>query len=144
MAEPTTWQLLGDVEACLQRITVANGFRTDAGLAVTREPSRVPESESAVIGLALGRLEPPDQPGLARTHRKASIAIVGKIAVDSTNDQARLHDLLDDITRAIDGQAARFGAGRALPTFVSASPIEPEPGVKWLGLTVIYSAHVLR
>lgn len=144
MAEPTTWQLLGDMETCLQRITTANGFRTDAGHAVTREPARVPESESAVIGLALGRLEPPDNPGLARTHRKASVAIVGKIAVDDTEQQAPLHDLLDDITKAIDAQPGRFGAGRSQPIFVSATPIEPEAGVKWLGVTVIYSAHVLR
>ncbi len=144
MAEPTTWQLLGDFETCLQRITTANGFHTNAGLAVTREPSRVPDSGAAVIAVALGRLDPPDQPGLARTHRKASVLIVAKVAVDDPDDQARLHDLLADITRALDGQAASFGAGRSSPSFVSATPIPPEAGVKWLGLSVIYSAHVLR
>lgn len=144
MAEPTTWQLIGDFEACLQRITVANGFRTDAGLAVTREPSRVPDSDAAVIGLGLGRLDPPDDVRLSRTHRKASIVVVGKVAVDSSDDQARLHDLLDDITRALDRQAASFGQGRSAPVFVSATPIDPEPGVAWLGVRAIYTAHVVR
>lgn len=144
MAEPTTWQLLGDFETCLQRITVANGFRTDAGLAVTREPSRVPDAGDAVVAIALGRLDPPDQPGLVRTHRRVSVLIVAKVAVDDPDDQARLHDLLADITQALDGQASSFGAGRSAPVFVSATPIPPENGVKWLGLSIVYSAHVLR
>ena len=144
MAESVTWQLLGDVEACLQRITVANGYRTNAGLAVTLEPSRVPDTGDAVIAVALGRLDPPDQPALARTHRKVSVLIVAKVAVDDPDDQARLHDLLADITAALDGQASSFGPGRSAPVFVSATPIPPEAGVKWLGLSVIYSAHVLR
>lgn len=144
MAEPLTWLLLGDFETCLKRITVANGFRTNAGLIVTREPSRVPDTGQAVIGLVLGQLDPPAQRELARTHWQVTVAVVGKIAVENNDDQAQTHALLDDITRCFNGQQATFGSGRTFPTFVSATPLPPEAGVKWLGVRVLYTAHVLR
>lgn len=140
MAELRTWQLLADVEACLAQITVANGFHTDAGQNVTREPEQIPEDSGAVLAVVLEGLAPATQPGISRTHRLATVAIVGKLA---GRDQERLHQLIQDIELSLLDKTTGFGPGRSSPTFVSATPIPPAEGIPWVGVTVRYAAHVL-
>lgn len=140
MADPKSWELLGDIETCLADITVANGFHTDVGSFVTREPEQIPEDAGAVLAVVLEGLAPATQPGISRTHRLATVAIVGKVA---GHDQLRLHQLIQDIDRVLLDQQGRFGPGRSTPTFVSATPIPPAEGVPWIGVTVRYAAHVL-
>lgn len=143
MAEPTTWLLLQDFEACLKRIKVADGFRTDAGNFVTLEPHQIPDDAGAVIAVALGDLGPATQSGLARTHDRAEVLVFAKVGA-AGSPQLRLHYLLEDIQRAIKGQQAAFGTGRSYPQFVNASPIPPKEGITWIGAQVRFASHVLR
>lgn len=142
VSDPRTWSLLGDFTTCLGLIRVANGYFTDAGLYVTREPSQIPAAQGALIALALGGLARATDPSLTRTHRLATVLLVGKVGTGSNNEQLRLHHLLADVERALSGQQARFGAGRAFPSFVGATPIPPAKGMDWIGAEIRYSTHV--
>jgi hypothetical protein len=143
VADPNSWAVLEDCKACLEDIQIANGFFTDAGLYVTLEPSQIPESQGALIALALDGLAPSVPPAPPRTHRQATLLMVGKVGTGIDNAQLSLHRLIADIDRALTGQQRRFGAGRAFPTFVSATPIPPDKGINWIGVEVRYTTHVL-
>lgn len=141
---PTTWRLLEAFERCLQRITVADGFHTDAGLYVTREPHQIPAHQPALVAAVLEELGRPNDPGLSRTHRLATVLLVGKVPTGLDDAQLQLHLLMEDIDRAFDGQQARFPAGLQFPQFVSSRPIPPAEGLAWIGAEVRYSSHVPR
>ncbi len=143
MADPNSWTVLEDFRACLEDIQIANGFFTDAGLFVTLEPSQITESQGALIALALDGLSPSVPPAPPRTHRQATVLVVGKVGTGADNVQLSLHRLIADIERALSGQQRRFGAGRAFPTFVSANPIPPDKGIDWIGVEVRYTTHLL-
>lgn len=143
MADPNSWTALEDFKACLEEIQIANGFFTDAGLYVTLEPSQIPEAQGALIALALDSLSPSVPPAPPRTHRQATVLLVGKVGTGVDNAQLSLHRLIADIERALTGQQRRFGAGRAFPTFVSATPIPPDKGINWIGVELRYTTHVL-
>ena len=142
MPNPRTWDLLGDFEACLGAIQRSGGYFTDAGIFVTREPSQIPESQGALIALALDGLGNSVPTAPPRTHRQATVLVVGKVSTDGDNAQLALHELIADIERAMGGQQRQFGAGRAFPSFVSATPIPPDKGLNWIGVEVRYTTHV--
>jgi len=142
MADPHTWLLLGACEACLQRITVANGFHTEAGGYVTREPHQIPDSEPALITMALEGLAPAATLALTRTHRLATVVIVGKVPVGHDDAQLQLHRLISDIERAFENKQADFPTSIQFPAFVEAKPIIPVEGMKWIGAEVRLLSHV--
>jgi len=144
MADPITWTFLAAIETCLQAITTAGGYHTDAGQHVTREPHAIPDDDQgALIALALELKQPATDPALRRTHRFVTALLVAKVDYsDPETAQLRLHELIDDVERALDQRQAVFPAGVQYPVFVEAKPIQPAEGVTWIGAEVRVAAHV--
>lgn len=142
MAKPTTYILLEAAQACLQAITQANGYYTDAGEHTTLEPSQVPESQGLVLAIALDTKAAASDDAVSRTHRRVEFVVIGKVATDLDDGQERLHELLADIEQAFDRKQATFPKGYQYPVFVDAKPIPPADGMKWMGAMARYYSHV--
>lgn len=142
MAEPKTWQLLGSIETCLQAITVANGYHTDAGLQVTREPAQVPDDAGTVLAVILESMRNPDDPAVRNAAQLCSVAVLAKVGTGMSDHQLKLHQLIDDIRRALANRRDVFEVGSQYPRFVEVRVIPPTEGMKWIGADVRYSAHV--
>lgn len=142
MAEPKTWDLLASIVTCLEVITVANGYYTDAGNFVTQEPEQIPDDKEACIGVVLETLDKPTDAALRTVGRLMTIAIVGKVNVDIDEAQLQVHRLIADIDRALTGRNDQFPIGAQHPVFQSAEPIPPADGVTWVGAKLRYTAHV--
>ena len=147
MTAPRTWDYLGSFESCLQLIQGA-GYRTTAGTKVTREPNQIPDDNGAVIAIAIEKKERASDPALKRTHRLVTVAVLAKVSTTLSDAQECLHDLLDDIEQALDAnlqsRLAQFAQGSQFPAFVSAEPVPPPDGAKWVGAVVRYAGHVLK
>lgn len=126
----------------MQQITIANGYYTDAGGFVTREPKQIPATNSALIAIALDAKQPAVQEGMRRTHRQLVVLVVGKVNVDMKDAQLRIHELMDDIERAVDQKQGLFPAGTQFPVFAEAKPIPPAEGMTWIGAEVRFTTHV--
>lgn len=142
MPEPRTWDLIGGCVACLARITHANGFFTDAGAYVTREPHQIPESQGALVAVVLEALGAAADPALTRTHRLATVLMVAKVATDQDDAQIQLHRLIDDVERAFARRQQDFPVGLQFPLFVDAKPLPPEEGMAWVGAEIRFTSHV--
>lgn len=144
MSEPKSWLLLGAVEECMQRIHVENGFYTDAGANVTREPHQIYETEAdELIAVVMDTLGSGD-PALRGIGNGVGVLVVAKVKTSLATAQLRLHQLIDDIQRAVDGQQKRFPAGTHYPRFIEARLIPPAEGMEWIGAEVRFSAQVRR
>lgn len=141
MADPITWQLLGDVETCLKQVKKIDGYHTDAGANVTKEPVQFAEGAGARFHVRLGPVSRSAAQGMVRTHRTATVVITA-LAPATTDRELRIHELLEDIERAFRGAQSRFGAGREFPQFAEANPIPFEAGQSWAGLEVRYTTNV--
>lgn len=142
MAEPRSWLLLADVEACLARIQKANGFWTDAGLNITREPHQQPNAAGTLIEIAIAGIGKATDPALVRTHRLVTVAVAAMVSVTADDPQFVLHCIHDDVERAMTDQHAQFGDGRSTPKFESSAPIKPADGMAWSGVDIRYTTHV--
>ncbi len=142
MPSPKTWDLLGACETCLQAITIANGYYTDAGGYVTREPAQVPDTQQALIVVALDTLQRAEEPALREVGRLANILVIGKVATSQDDAQLRLHELIDDIQRSFEKRHDVFPVGTQFPRFLDAQVIPPVDGMKWIGASVRFAAHV--
>lgn len=144
MSEPKSWLLLGAVEECMQRIRVADGFYTDAGANVTREPHQIQESGAdELIAVVMDTLGSGD-PALRAIGNGVGVLVVAKVKTSLSTAQLRLHQLIEDIQRAVDGQQSRFPPGTHYPRFVEARLIPPAEGMEWIGAEVRFSAQVRR
>lgn len=144
MSEPKSWLLLGAVAECMQRIRVADGFNTDAGAFVTREPHQIQQNEAdELIAVVMDGLGQPD-PALARLGTQVGVVVIAKVKTSLDMAQLRLHQLVDDILRAMDSQQGNFPGGTHYPRFVEARLIPPAEGMEWIGAEVRFSAQVRR
>lgn len=142
MADPKTWDALAAFETVLERITVANGFQTDAGQYVTREPAQIPSTEPALIAIALDSIGRATEPALLRTHRLATVLVVGKVPTAQDNAQIQLHRVIEDVERAFARRQADFPIGIQFPDFIEARPVPPAEGMTWIGVEMRYATHV--
>lgn len=143
MAAPSTWVALEAFETCLQTISVANGYHTDAGATVTREPHQIPATAGVAVAVVLEGKGPATDPAMRRTHRLATVIIAAKVDSDDNNDaQERLHELMDDIEQAFECKQTQFPSSYQYPAFVDAKPIPPAEGMTWIGAQVRYSLHI--
>ena len=145
MTTPRTWDLLAGIEACLQQITLANGYHFDAADSVTREPHQVPDDAGMVLSVVLERIETANDDNVRNTHRLAGALIVAKIDTGMDDAQLRLHELIADINQALSvgdrSNIARFDRDIQFPKFVSTAPIYPPQGLKWIGAEIRYASH---
>jgi hypothetical protein len=142
VAEPTTLTLLKAMQVCLQSVQVANGYHTDAGRFVTLEPRQIPESQSALIALAMDSRDRATDNAVSRTHRQVTVMVVAKVAADRSNAQESLHALIDDIEQAFELRHAEFPKGYQYPVFMDAKPVTPAEGMEWVGAQVRFTAVV--
>lgn len=147
MSEPRSIQLMQALESCLQQITTANGYYTDAGQHITRgwlnhamasrgQLPRIaihPESESGASAAG------------AKRKRERIVAVEGVLEAED-NPADDLDRLLADLMRALPLGEMRPLGGLAIQ--ISAPDVEfsiPDPGsrlaVVSLSMTVSYVAN---
>src|SRR5687768_11785333 len=133
MADPSSWTALAAFETCLQAISIANGYHTDAGATVTREPHQIPATAGVAVAVILEGKGPATDPAVLRTHRLATVVIAAKVDSDGITDaQQRLHELMDDIEQAFERKQTEFPKSYQYPAFVDAKPIPPADGMTWI------------
>jgi len=137
-------ELLAATEAALRRILMANGYNTDAGLHVTREPApALAEDDAEFITVLWDQQERASEPSLQRTHRLTTISVVGKISARITEAQARLDALISDIEQAMADQQFRYPAGIQHPVYQVAKPLLPKQlNEGWVGVSITYTSHI--
>lgn len=135
--------LLSAIGECLQRITVANGFNTDAGLSWTSEPGQIDGSGDAVVLTAvIAKQRRAVDPGFARTHRDTDIAVVIKVPAALDAEQSTLDLIVTDVEAALDGQQERFPRGITFPQYQSMEPVKAPAGAGWVGAVVTFQSRI--
>lgn len=136
--------LLSSVEAALKRITTANGYATDAGLRITREPApALADDDAEFIAVLWSRQERASEPALLRTHRQTSFSVIARISARMTEVQSRLDALTGDIEAALADQQFRYPAGYEFPRYQFAEPLLPKQVADgWVGVSVSYTSHI--
>jgi hypothetical protein len=142
MSTPKTWDLVNGFKTCLQVISVAAGYNTNAGTYVTLEPSQIPDTQPALIAVALELVTRPEDPAFRQIGRLVHVLVVGKVPVSQTNAQMTLHQLMDDIERALTDRRDAFPDFTSFPRFVESRVIPPHEGITWIGAEMRYAAHV--
>lgn len=130
------------MQACLQRITLANGYLTNAGQHVTLEPGQLDESAVAVIAVVVAGQARATEPAVQRTHRLTTLGVIVKVPAALDQAQARLDAVVDDVERCMADQQFRFPQGHSFPRYVDLQPIKPEAGMGWVGAVVQYQSNI--
>jgi len=141
MASPRE-HLRAAVGSCLQRISVANGYQTDAGASLTLEPGQVDEDANAVLTVLVAKQQRASESALTRTHRLTTLVVVVKAPAPLDTAQARLDALVADIEQAMADQQFRYPPGIQFPQYVSMEPVKPEAGMSWVGALLTYQTHI--
>jgi hypothetical protein len=141
-----TWDLILAAQTCLQRISTANGFFTNAGAAVSIEPAQIPADAALALALVLESLAAGNDPGgrIRQGSYTADLLVVIKVSTTQTDAQQRMHEVIDDVLRAFIGQEATFPNGITLPKFIESRPIPPAEGLLWVGAELRFSAQINR
>lgn len=142
MADPKTWDLTAAFVTCLQSVTVANGYHTNAGQYVTREPSQIPATQPALLAVAVESVQRATDPAAVRTHNLVTVIVLGKVATGMDDAQLRLHQLMADIEAAFYDRRDVFPVGIQYPRFIEARVILPVEGMKWIGAEARFTTHV--
>ena len=127
---------------CLRRIAKANGYQTDAGLAVTLEPGHIDDSAGAFIAVVIAAQARASDAAVRDTHRLTTVGVVAKVPAQQGNAQAALDAIVDDVERCMRDQQSRFPTGIAFPRYLDMQPIKPEAGMGWIGAVVQYQTHI--
>lgn len=144
MADPITFQVLAAVQTVLGAIQVANGYYTDAGLSVELEPVQARDLVDPLIVVSVAGFIRPAEAAMANVARGMSIRIAALVPVTLTDAELRLHEILDDIDRAMADQQAAFPERCSFPKFVSATRLQPADGLPCIGVDVIYQTTIRR
>lgn len=141
MASPRE-NLRAAVGACLQRISRAGGYQTDAGASLTLEPGQVDEDATAVLTVLVAKQQRASESALTRTHRLTTLVIVAKAPAPLDTAQSQLDALVSDIELAMADQQFRYPPGIQFPQYVSMEPVKPEAGMSWIGALLTYQTHI--
>lgn len=104
---PRTWQILEATQARLQAITVAGGYRTDAGADVRLEPSAEALTAPRVTLYTASTVRPE---GAQPSEREFTMVIEAAVPVANDNAHAQIVAIAEDIEQALDGLALMPGA----------------------------------
>lgn len=142
-----TWDYIGRIVALLGNITVANGFHTNAGLVVTREPAQIELDDPARIVVLLDSMRQPEDPAMRKIGLQLVIAIVGQVTKGLDDSQLRMHQLAADIhrcmgTRSLQLQQFSPGPEWPIPQFIESSVVPAAEGMNWIGAAARYTATV--
>lgn len=144
MAEPITYQVLRAVAASLARIRVAAGYYSDAGVDVRVEPHQARDTEAAFLVVSTGVMRRPTDPGNARTGRDMTIRISARLPAAMNEAELRLHEILEDIDRAMADQQSAYPDRCSFPQYVDSTPLAPADGLAWVGVDVTYQTTIRR
>ena len=134
---------LAAFKACLERITKANGFQTDAGKLFSLEPApALAEDEAAFITAVWSRQAVPTNPARLRTSRLTTVDVVAKLPSTYANAQEIVDLVVEDIEAAFAGQHARFPVGYDFPQYQSAVPLPAAAAAGFCGVVVTYAGHI--
>ena len=136
--------LLTCVQQSLQRITTENGYETDAGLTVTREPAPLlAEEVEEFIAVVWAKQERASEPALLRTHRLTTVQVIAKVRAGMAEAQARLDAITEDIESAMADQQFRYPTGFQYPQYQAAEPLVPQQiTLGWIGVSIAYTSHI--
>jgi hypothetical protein len=136
--------LLAAVRDCLQEILQADGYRTDAGQSVTLEPAPAAASErpDPFLAVVWERQERPDEPAIARTHRKTTFRVIGKLPAQMTDAQERIDAMASDVEQALDRRPSRWPATFSAPVFVSSEPLAGAVEAGYVGVALTYTSNI--
>ena len=142
-----TWDYIGRIVALLGNIRVANGYYTNAGLVVTREPDQIELDDPARIIVLLDGLRQPEDPAMRKIGLQFVIAIVGQVQKSLDNTQLRMHQVSADIhqcmaSRALQAQHFAPGGAWPIPQFLESSVVPAAEGMNWIGAAARYTATV--
>lgn len=140
-----TWDYLGRVATMLGNIRIANGYHTDAGLVVTREPAQIELDDPARIVVMMDGVRAPEDPAMRKIGVQFVIAIVGQVPKSLDNTQLRMHQLNHDIHRCMADRALQVqhfapGGEWPIPQFLESSVVPPAEGMNWIGAAARYTA----
>lgn len=145
-AESPRTKLVAGFVKCLEVISPDAGYNTDAGEYVTTKSGQDPGEGEYVIGVVIAVQRRSDDPAKVKNSRLTTVGIVVKFAIDIDDREERLDAVLQDIERAMNGQAAmaQFEAGYEFPKFQEMKPIAPDAsvGIGWSGAVVSYTSHI--
>ncbi|QHG87933.1 hypothetical protein ACCQ13_14680 [Xanthomonas sp. NCPPB 1638] len=130
------------VGACLQRISIAGGYQTDAGASFTLEPGQVDEDATAVLTVLVAKQERASDAALTRTHRLTTLVVVIKVPAPLDTAQARLDAAVADVEEAMADQQYRYPPRVQCPQYISMEPVKPEAGMSWVGALLTYQSHI--
>lgn len=142
---PATWRFLQDLEACLKRIRVADGYLTDIGQMVVREVAQQDEADlpDTYATVVLSEMQPASDPAVFRTHAEVVASVLVMLRHGHAPDaQYRMHCAIADVQRCLRNAQRDFPPGMRFPRFVSARLLPPVEGMAWAGVEVRFAAHV--
>ena len=148
MADPKPWLIVLALQSQLQGITVANGYRTDAGNAVWTEPAQRNSSVALGISIATQHIDrwPGERPN--KRGRDLLLTIEAAISTDLDNAHQLAHQLIGDVEDCLEKNAANGalpGVPGAKPFEVESSEIANQPeGAPFIGVVIIVSVGYLR
>jgi hypothetical protein len=144
MSTPKTWDLLSACQTCLQRISVANGFYTNAGATASLEPGQVSPDADLALAVVIDSLAAAESDAgkINQAFYQAGILVFAKVGVQQADAQIRLHELIADVRKAFMYQQGSFPSGIQFPRFISAAPIPPADGMLWVGWEIRFTAQV--
>ncbi len=135
-------RLLDAMAKCLAAITVQNGFRTDAGLAWTLEPTPADGTADAVLTAVIDKQQRAVDPALSKTHRLTTVSVMAKVPAALGSGQTQLDAMVSDIEEAMANQQHQYPRGISFPIYVSMEPLMPESaGAGWVGVAVTYQSN---
>ena len=136
--------LLDAFAALLGQIQQANGYLTDAGLSVTREPTPVlAEAAGEFVTVVWARQQRATEAALVRSHRLTTVQVIAKVPATLDGAQTRLDAITTDIEVAMDSRQTAFPTGYQYPQYQSAEPLVPQPHTAgWIGVSITYTSHI--
>jgi len=148
-ATPKPWLILQALESALQRITIANGYRTDIGITVSLENTQDPEDTSegiTLFTLDLTRPENPNNHNTAIRDRELMFVIEAATPINTDNGvvraHQRMHEIIEDIEQALTPVP---GAAGSIPAqFSEAKFLERPRGVSVVAAQYIMTARYRR
>lgn len=101
MADPARdWLILQNLQARLQEITIANGYRSDAGNDVRLEPARTPPMSPMLTIYSAGRIFPQD--ARAKGEREFTLVVEARVPTSLANAQETAIAIDADLEQALD------------------------------------------
>lgn len=95
---PRTWAIMQALQARLQQIRVANGYRTDAGADVRLEKSQL--GTGTRLTVYAGQVTRPD--GTLRNEREFTVVVEGTVPVELDDAQQLIVALAEDVEDVLD------------------------------------------